>query len=175
MSVLLTLRWCGSCGGIARGVDQAGHHAVGGDLVGAARSWASALVKPTRPAFAVTTCARLLGADVTADAADVDDGAGAAGLQMREGRLHGEEGAVEDDGDHFAPVGERHVLQRPLGAAGGVVDQDVDAPEALGGGRDHALHGRLVATSAMTAEGLAALALDLAHGAVDRGAVRRGR
>ena len=55
-------------------------------------------------------------AGVGGEAADIDDRAGAARLEMRQAGLHAMERAVEDDADDLAPFRKRHVVERLLGA-----------------------------------------------------------
>src|SRR5262249_38849088 len=56
-----------------------------------------------------------------ADAADIDDGAGAARLDVRQASLHAVKRAVEIDGEYRAPFFERELIEWLLAAQPGVV------------------------------------------------------
>src|SRR5690606_3173103 len=73
--------------------------------------------------------------DQTVHGGDVDDAAVPAGLHARQGAADGMEGGRKVDGDDGVPLLDRERLHARHVLDAGVVDQDVDAPEArLGGG-----------------------------------------
>src|SRR5262249_7127075 len=130
-----------------------------------ASSCASARVKPTSPALAVTTCGRRAApgcAERRGEAADVDDRARPALLEMRQAGFDAVERAVEDHAGDRTPVRKRHRLERLLRAHRGIVDENVDAAEAGGGSGDHGPNRVGVGDIGGDGERPAALALGLA-------------
>ena len=105
----------------------------------------------------------VLGAGVRAQAPNVDDRAGAAALEVRQAGLGAIEGAFEDDAHDLAPFGERHLVERLLPPQRRIVDETVDAAEALGRRRRHFLHGDRIGDIADAGDGLAASVFDRAH------------
>jgi Protein of unknown function (DUF4232) len=75
----------------------------------------------------------------TAERADVDDAA-ACGFEIGIGGLGGEEGAAGVGFEHGVPLFDGDVLEGGGFVAAGVVDEDIEAGEAVGGGFDGGAH-----------------------------------
>ena len=129
-------RLCARAGGLAHGIDQPGRHAVDGDR----RVGQLMRQRPREPAE------RGLGRHhvgavgrpgVRRHAADVDHAAGTALAQVRQRRLRAMERAVDADRVGSLPVGIAQRVEWRLQADRRVVDDDVQAAEALRDRRDH--------------------------------------
>jgi hypothetical protein len=101
-----------------------------------------------------------LGADMRAQAADIDDGA-AVLLERRQAGLRAVEGAVEGDAEHATPFVIRHLAERLLAAQRRVVDEAVDALEARERRFGQACRGLRVGDIADMGGGAAATGFDL--------------
>ena len=77
---------------------------------------------------------------VRAEAADVDDGAGARLPQCRQAGLDAMEGAIERDVEDFAPGRIVHLGEGLFAPQRGIVDEDVDAAELSYRRIGHGLH-----------------------------------
>src|SRR6266700_8279408 len=82
------------------------------------------------------------------------------------------ERAVEDYAENLAPIAEAHLLEPLLAAQRGVVDENIDAAEALDRGRHHRLDRLGVGDVGQARERPAAFAFDLMHYRLDFVAVR---
>src|SRR5207247_8672394 len=82
------------------------------------------------------------------------------------------ERAVEDYAENLAPVAEAHLLEPLLAAQRGVVDENIDAAEALDRGRHHRLDSLGVGDVGQARERPAAFAFDLTHHRLDFFALR---
>jgi hypothetical protein len=87
---------------------------------------------------------------------------------MLQRRGHRQEGAIEDHAQHAVPIGQSHLAERLFRPAGGIVDQDVEAPKARDGGGDQALDGGLIADIGQDRQRLATERGDLASNGIDR-------
>ena len=86
----------------------------------------------------------------------VDDASVALAEHQRDGETGGQEGAAQVDGDYFVPVGGGHTHYQAVAVDAGVVDQDVQSSETVGGGFDDGFGGVFVGDVAGDAEGFAA-------------------
>src|SRR6266540_5672849 len=115
-----------------------------------------------------------LRAGMRAQATDVDDYASATLLEVWQAYFDAVERAVEDNGGDGSPILERHLLERLLSAHCRVVDENVDASEALDRGGDHLLHRLRVGYVSDDGKRLAACPLDLARDGLSFLQVRPG-
>jgi hypothetical protein len=126
------------------GVDPAGQHGVHLDVVFCPRGRERAR-ELHQPALARAVGRDERGAEERHHRADVDDLAAFLRQEKRIGRLAGDEGARQIGVEHLVPFVERVVLRRLADVDAGVVHQDVEPAEALGGLADHGAAGGLPA------------------------------
>ena len=105
----------------------------------------------------------LRGAGVRRQAADMDHAASPTIAQQRQGGLGAMEGAVNAHRLGRAPIGVGQVGERRLAAYGGVVDEDIEPPEAFRDRRDHRVHIGTLGDVGRNQHGFAAARRDLVH------------
>jgi hypothetical protein len=93
---------------------------------------------------------------------------------MRQAGHDAQERAVERHVHHGAPFRERHLIDRLLAAQRRVVDEEVDAAEALDRGRDHAVDRGSIGDVGDGGERLAALGDDLGDDGIGLGLIGAG-
>src|SRR6202163_1576566 len=143
------------------GLDETGRDGVDRDAA-ARHLQREALGEPEQPGFGRRVIRLADVARLADDRADVDDAPGTALDHVLDHALDHAERAEQVDVEHVAPVVVRHLAHRLVDGDAGVVDQEVDAPEALEHFGDDALAVFRLVDAALMHRHLAALAFELA-------------